>query len=111
VGVITYILICGYPPFYAGNDQAALFKKIMDVDYNFPDPEWTNVSATVKEFIKKLLVADPTVRLTAQQCLDHSWLQEAAKHAITASGKKGELKSLDSVHNLKEYNAKRKTPK
>jgi serine/threonine protein kinase len=55
VGVIIYILLCGYPPFYADN-APALFKKIMEVKYDFDDPSWENVSAEAKDLIGHLLV-------------------------------------------------------
>jgi serine/threonine protein kinase len=47
VGVVTYVLLCGYPPFYA-NTQPALFEKIIHADYDFPEPEWTYISDTAK---------------------------------------------------------------
>jgi serine/threonine protein kinase len=49
IGVILYILLCGYPPFYADN-APALFKKIMDVQYDFDDPSWDDVSEDGKIF-------------------------------------------------------------
>mmetsp|Transcript_4643 Transcript_4643/g.11518 ORF Transcript_4643/g.11518 Transcript_4643/m.11518 type:complete len:644 (-) Transcript_4643:106-2037(-) len=74
IGVITYILLCGYPPFYADN-APALFKKIMDVQYDFDDPSWDDVSSNAKDLIKNLLVKDPKKRFTAKQCLAHAWVQ------------------------------------
>lgn len=74
VGVIIYILLCGYPPFYADN-APALFKKIMDVKYDFEDPSWEDVSDEAKELIRHLLVKDPKERYTARQCLEDTWVQ------------------------------------
>jgi len=74
IGVITYVLLCGFPPFY-GKTQNILFDKILRADYDFPDPEWTSVTANAKDFIKKLLVISPEERYTAKQCLVHPWLQ------------------------------------
>jgi len=102
VGVITYILLCGFPPFW-GESQGELFDKILSVDYEFPDPEWTNVSSKAKDFVKSLLVKDPKERFTAAQCLEHPWLRESK-----GGDKSKQLRSLDSVRNLKEYNEKRK---
>jgi len=76
VGVIIYILLCGYPPFYADN-APTLFKKIMDVKYDFDDPSWDDVSEEAKNLIRHLLVKDPKERYTAKQCLDDSWVQGA----------------------------------
>eukprot|EP00010_Vexillifera_abyssalis_P005818 CAMPEP_0201553284 /NCGR_PEP_ID=MMETSP0173_2-20130828/22743_1 /ASSEMBLY_ACC=CAM_ASM_000268 /TAXON_ID=218659 /ORGANISM="Vexillifera sp., Strain DIVA3 564/2" /LENGTH=348 /DNA_ID=CAMNT_0047963963 /DNA_START=14 /DNA_END=1060 /DNA_ORIENTATION=- len=73
VGVILYILLCGYPPFYADN-APALFKKIMEVQYDFDDPSWEEVSESAKELIRNLLVKEPEKRFTAAQCLKHIWV-------------------------------------
>jgi len=74
VGVIIYILLCGYPPFYADN-APALFKKIMDVKYDFDDASWDEVSDDAKNLIRHLLVKDPKERYTAKQCLEDPWVQ------------------------------------
>jgi len=74
IGVITYVLLCGFPPFY-GKTQNILFDRILKAEYDFPDPEWTAVSAHAKDFIKKLLVISPEERYTAKQCLEHPWLK------------------------------------
>lgn len=74
VGVIIYILLCGYPPFYADN-APALFKKIMDVKYDFDDPSWDDVSDAAKNLIRHLLVKDPNERYTASECLNDPWVQ------------------------------------
>jgi len=74
IGVIIYILLCGYPPFYADN-APALFKKIMDVKYDFDDPSWDDVSEDAKDLIRHLLVKNPDERYTAQQCKEHPWIK------------------------------------
>jgi len=73
VGVITYVLLCGYPPFYA-QTQPALFEKIIKAKYDFPASEWDLISATAKDFVKRLLVIEPTKRMTADECLQHPFL-------------------------------------
>lgn len=105
IGVITYILLCGFPPFW-GESQGELFDKILSVRFDFPDPEWTNVSAEAKDFICHLLVKDPQERFTADQALAHAWVKDARP-----STGKGQLRSLESVRNLSEYNQKRKQGK
>jgi len=77
IGVITYVLLCGFPPFY-GKTQAQLFERILRADYDFPEPEWTNVSTAAKDFISKLLVLEPQVRMNSLQALEHPWLQASA---------------------------------
>jgi calcium/calmodulin-dependent protein kinase I len=96
IGVILYILLCGYPPFYADN-APALFKKIMDVQYDFDDPSWDDVSEDAKNLIKALLVKEPGDRLTASQVLEHPWVT-----GETATGK------MIQTQKLKEYQAENK---
>eukprot|EP01102_Stenamoeba_stenopodia_P014000 TRINITY_DN4611_c0_g1_i2.p1 TRINITY_DN4611_c0_g1~~TRINITY_DN4611_c0_g1_i2.p1 ORF type:complete len:339 (-),score=95.45 TRINITY_DN4611_c0_g1_i2:253-1269(-) len=74
VGVILYILLSGYPPFF-GDTSSELFKKIIDCNYDFDDPAWDNVSEPPKNLIRQLLVKDPSKRLTAKQMYDHDWVQ------------------------------------
>jgi len=96
VGVITYVLLCGYPPFYA-TSQPALFEKIIKANYNFPNPEWSVISDTAKDFIKNLLLLDPKKRLTAEQCLEHPFLKGGAGN--------------NSIHiepSMSKYNVERK---
>lgn len=73
LGVITYILLCGYPPFFDQNNTE-LFKKIMAGKYQFDRPWWDNVSEKAKDFIKHLLVLDPSQRWTATQALNHPFI-------------------------------------
>lgn len=76
IGVITYVLLCGFPPFY-GKSQAMLFEKILNADFDFPEPEWTQISAEAKDFINHLLVLDVKQRYNTKQCLEHPWLKAA----------------------------------
>ncbi|PRP79974.1 hypothetical protein PROFUN_05950 [Planoprotostelium fungivorum] len=72
VGVITYILLTGFLPFYDKN-HALLFEKIQNVDYNWEDcPE---VSPNAKHFIQHLLVKDPKRRYTAEVAMNHPWIK------------------------------------
>ncbi|KAJ3216513.1 calcium calmodulin-dependent protein kinase type 1G [Dinochytrium kinnereticum] len=73
LGVITYILLCGYPPFYDQNN-VELFKQIMAGRYEFDRPWWDNISDVAKDFIKKLLVLDPRQRFTARLALSHPFI-------------------------------------
>lgn len=73
-GVIMYILLCGYPPFYSEND-AQLFESILEANYHFHSPYWDDISAEAKDLIKKLLVVEPKQRLTAKQALDTAWFK------------------------------------
>ncbi|KAK2161892.1 hypothetical protein LSH36_108g06046 [Paralvinella palmiformis] len=81
LGVIIYIMLCGYPPFYSETPSKQITrtmrKKILAGHYDFPDEEWKQISSMAKDLIKKLLTVDAEVRLTVDQVLLHPWLSEA----------------------------------
>uniref|UniRef100_A0A6M2DRL1 non-specific serine/threonine protein kinase n=1 Tax=Xenopsylla cheopis TaxID=163159 RepID=A0A6M2DRL1_XENCH len=93
LGVIAYILLCGYPPFYGNCEsdcgwnrgencrscQDLLFHSIQDGYYDFPDAEWSEVSSGAKDLINGLLRREPAQRLSATAVLDHPWLAEALR--------------------------------
>jgi len=87
-GVIAYVLLCGFTPFY-GDNQRQLFERILHAKFDFPSPEWDEISPAAKDFIKKILVVNPAERMTAEQALSHPWILEQAP--------KRELKSFASV--------------
>jgi len=74
VGVIAYLLLCGFPPFY-GDNLPEVFEQIMSADFEFPSPYWDNISNDAKDFISKLLVLDPMRRMSAPQAMNHSWVK------------------------------------
>ncbi|KTG43906.1 hypothetical protein cypCar_00021087 [Cyprinus carpio] len=73
IGVIAYILLCGYPPFYDENDSK-LFEQILKADYEFDAPYWDDISDSAKDFISCLMEKDPTKRYTCEQSLRHPWI-------------------------------------
>jgi len=73
LGVILYILLCGFPPFYH-ESTAALYKQIKKGEFDFPAPYWSNISAAAKDLVKKLLTVNPDQRATAKQVLEHPWI-------------------------------------
>ncbi|KAI1287431.1 Calcium/calmodulin-dependent protein kinase type 1 [Halotydeus destructor] len=73
IGVIAYILLCGYPPFYDECD-ANLFGQILKGDFEFDSPYWDDISDSAKEFIKHLICVDPQKRYTCRQALQHPWI-------------------------------------
>ncbi|XP_074691792.1 calcium/calmodulin-dependent protein kinase type 1 isoform X2 [Strix aluco] len=73
IGVISYILLCGYPPFYDEND-AKLFEQILRADYEFDSPYWDDISDSAKDFIQHLMEKDPGKRFTCEQALQHPWI-------------------------------------
>mmetsp|Transcript_32057 Transcript_32057/g.39333 ORF Transcript_32057/g.39333 Transcript_32057/m.39333 type:complete len:576 (-) Transcript_32057:117-1844(-) len=74
IGVITYILLCGYPPFY-GDSDTQIFCSVRAGRFDFPSPDWDTISKDAKNFICALLKMNPEDRLTASQALEHKWLQ------------------------------------
>lgn len=73
VGVIAYILLCGYPPFN-GRDDNETHRLILKGLFYFPSEEWKGVSREARDFICRLLVMDPRKRMTAEQALNHPWI-------------------------------------
>ncbi|XP_077458662.1 calcium/calmodulin-dependent protein kinase type 1D-like [Stigmatopora argus] len=73
IGVITYILLCGYPPFFEDN-ETRLFSKIMRADYAFHSPFWDDISQSAIDFVKNMMEKDPLKRFTTEQALRHPWI-------------------------------------
>jgi len=73
IGVITYILLCGYPPFYHEDDQE-LYIQIMNADYEFDSPYWDQISKSAKEFVSSLMQLNPEKRNTCEASLSHKWI-------------------------------------
>ncbi|KAI1893184.1 hypothetical protein AGOR_G00141290 [Albula goreensis] len=73
IGVITYILLCGYPPFYE-ETETRLFSKIMKAQYEFDSPFWDDISESAKDFIRNMMQKNPKMRYTTDQALRHPWI-------------------------------------
>jgi len=82
LGVIIYILLCGFPPFYADND-AQLYEKIKKGQYEFLRPYWDPISDSAKDLIRKMLTVDPAKRITCDDALLHPWLKETTEQLLT----------------------------
>ncbi|XP_033745926.1 MAP kinase-activated protein kinase 2-like [Pecten maximus] len=79
LGVIMYILLCGYPPFYSNHGAAispGMKKRIRNGQYEFPSSEWKNVSKDAKELIQGLLKTVPEERLTIEQVMRNKWISD-----------------------------------
>ncbi|KAK1792050.1 hypothetical protein P4O66_001828 [Electrophorus voltai] len=72
-GVILYILLVGYPPFW-DEDQHRLYQQIKAGAYDFPSPEWDTVTPEAKDLINKMLTINPSKRITAAEALKHPWI-------------------------------------
>ncbi|XP_067683997.1 MAP kinase-activated protein kinase 2-like [Haliotis asinina] len=78
LGVIMYILLCGYPPFYSNHGAAispGMKKRIRNGQYEFPNPEWSRVSTDAKELIRGLLRTDPDHRLSISEVMQNKWIK------------------------------------
>jgi len=105
IGVITYILLCGFPPFY-GNTDAQIFDKILKAQFDYPSPDWDNVSEAAKEFVSAILNLDPQQRPTAADCLEAPWITQNIKEKADTGNRK-----ITVDNRLVEYNDKRKKDK
>jgi len=79
-GVIMYVLLCGYPPFY-GETDADVLTKVRLGNFTFNAADWKNVSEDAKNLIRMLLKMNPRDRFTAQQSLHHIWVNNKAPKA------------------------------
>ncbi|XP_006628629.1 MAP kinase-activated protein kinase 2 [Lepisosteus oculatus] len=80
LGVIMYILLCGYPPFYSNHGLAispGMKKRIRMGQYEFPNPEWSEVSEEAKQLIRHLLKTEPTQRMTITEFMNHPWINQS----------------------------------
>ncbi|KAI4880922.1 hypothetical protein NFI96_006114 [Prochilodus magdalenae] len=80
LGVIMYILLCGFPPFYSNTGQAispGMKRRIRMGQYEFPNPEWAEVSEEAKQLINQLLKTDPNERMTITQFMNHPWINQS----------------------------------
>ncbi|XP_071169840.1 calcium/calmodulin-dependent protein kinase type IV-like [Mytilus edulis] len=97
-GVMIYILLCGYRPFY-GDCNRDIYKQILKGEYHFDSPFWDSISWNAKDLISKMLQVDPTKRITVDQALQHPWVKgSAAKNEHMA----------EAQNKIKEFNADRK---
>ncbi len=88
MGVILYIMLCGFPPFYNEN-LPKLFEHIMKKPHDFPSPEWDPISPEAKDLLNKMMTKDPHKRLSASDCLAHPWVgEDNAKTPLDASAEK-----------------------
>jgi len=79
LGVIMYILLCGFPPFYSNHGLAispGMKKRIRSGQYEFPNPEWENVSKDAKDLIRGMLKTDPHQRLSIDDVIKNKWIAQ-----------------------------------
>ncbi|KAL2911718.1 hypothetical protein HK105_208819 [Polyrhizophydium stewartii] len=101
-GVISYILLSGYPPFW-DKEEAAMMELTLRGKFTFFSPDWDEITDTAKDFITKLIQVDPVKRLTAQQALQHKWITKE-----TSSEQKINMIERVGDNLVKHFNARRK---
>lgn len=82
LGVILYILLVGYPPFYEDHRDHTLYEQIMGAEFDFPNHKWANVSMEAKDLVIKLLNADVTKRISVDAALAHPWMTQKHLHPL-----------------------------
>ncbi len=97
VGVITFILLSGRPPF-KGKSKQDMFKAITQEELQFDDKNWKHISSEAKDFIKKALIKDAKHRSDAKHLLSHSWLYKMIKAPLIT-----DIAALDVANNLKQF--------
>ncbi|XP_074523632.1 calcium/calmodulin-dependent protein kinase type IV [Halichoeres trimaculatus] len=99
VGVILYILLCGFEPFFDPRGDQYMYSRILNCDYEFVSPWWDEVSLNAKDLVSKLIVLDPHKRLSVREALQHPWVL----------GKAARFSHMDTTQRkLQEFNARRK---
>ncbi|XP_015430805.1 PREDICTED: calcium/calmodulin-dependent protein kinase type II alpha chain isoform X2 [Dufourea novaeangliae] len=99
-GVILYILLVGYPPFW-DEDQHRLYAQIKAGSYDYPSPEWDTVTPEAKNLINQMLTVNPSKRITASEALKHPWICQRERVASV-------VHRQETVECLKKFNARRK---
>lgn len=101
LGVILYILLCGFPPFYH-ESTAQLYKQIKKGEYDFPAPYWTDVSESAKDLVRGLICVDVNKRLTAKQVLAHPWITGGASDKQFSAAHSKRLQLLQAKRRLRK---------
>jgi len=103
-GVIMYVLLCGYPPFY-GESDAEVLSKVRLGNFSFNAADWKNISDDAKNLIRMLLKMNPRDRYCAEQALNHDWIKNKAPKATNANLQEG------FVDNLRGFRSQNKLKK
>ena len=101
-GVILYVLLCGYAPFYGDTDED-IYKQVLKGEYDFPKEEWDNVSEEAKNLVKKMIEKDTKKRITALEALQDEWFK------INKQKKSGnKLLAKNVLNNMKKFKKNKK---
>lgn len=103
LGVITYILLCGFPPFHDdGNNLKNLYKQIRAGKYSFPDKYWKNISSDAKKLITNMLKVKPRLRFTASKILQDDWIVNTQGDGDIGEQRHGALKQTQTIAKLRK---------
>ena len=96
-GVILYILLCGYAPFYGEKDED-IYQQVLKGEYDFPKEEWDHVSKEAKNLVQKMIEKDPTKRISALEALQDEWFK------INKEKKRGDkILAKNVLNNMKKF--------
>lgn len=97
LGVVTYVMLCGKPPFW-GSPQQHL-KNARAEKYPMSAAPWDTISASAKDFVAKLLKSEPSDRATAADCLQHPWVAAKEGHQVDPECTKQVMQNLQQYRN------------
>ncbi|XP_018584840.1 peripheral plasma membrane protein CASK isoform X5 [Scleropages formosus] len=98
-GVILFILLSGCLPFYGTKDR--LFEAIIKGKYKMNPRQWSHISESAKDLVRRTLMLDPAERITVYEALNHPWLKERDRYAY-------KIHLPETVEQLRKFNARRK---
>ncbi|XP_053090575.1 peripheral plasma membrane protein CASK isoform X9 [Pangasianodon hypophthalmus] len=98
-GVILFILLSGCLPFYGTKER--LFEAIIKGKYKMNPRQWTHISESAKDLVRRMLMLDPAERITVYEALNHPWLKERDRYAY-------KIHLPETVEQLRKFNARRK---
>nr|CAD7601894.1 unnamed protein product [Timema genevievae] len=99
VGVVMYIMLCGYEPFWDDAGEIGMCKRVVEGEFEFSSPWWDDISDSAKDLISQLLQLEPSSRPTASEALEHPWVKGETPRCTNMAS---------VVKRLREFNAKRK---
>ncbi|XP_035378664.1 peripheral plasma membrane protein CASK isoform X15 [Electrophorus electricus] len=98
-GVILFILLSGCLPFYGTKER--LFEGVIKGKYKMNPRQWTHISESAKDLVRRMLMLDPAERITVYEALNHPWLKERDRYAY-------KIHLPETVEQLRKFNARRK---
>ncbi|XP_030636919.1 calcium/calmodulin-dependent serine protein kinase b isoform X3 [Chanos chanos] len=98
-GVILFILLSGCLPFYGTKER--LFEAIIKGKYKMNPRQWSHISESAKDLVRRMLMLDPAERITVYEALNHPWLKERDRYAY-------KIHLPETVEQLRKFNARRK---